>query len=93
MSQFDLEYIIRHVFLPPHLPQADDYSASSNAALLTEVRDALVEFQSLTPVMKHSVWDGCTKMIQVMESIHGGSGGLQPENLGLALVNMVSGGM
>ncbi|KAI6482732.1 hypothetical protein MCOR11_010877 [Pyricularia oryzae] len=40
----DLLYLVHHVFLPPKLPSGDDCSAKKEAAMLSTVHDALVDF-------------------------------------------------
>ena len=44
-----MNYLIHHVFLPPQLPQEDDYSAEHDTALLRAVMDALEDFKHHVP--------------------------------------------
>jgi hypothetical protein len=81
MDHQNLEYIVSHVFLPPRLPQEDDYDADKSAKLIEEVHKSLVEFLPYVPELEHSKWNVCVKMIDNMRVIHGASGGLSAECL------------
>jgi hypothetical protein len=60
----DLEYVIRHVFLPPKLPQQDD-SASRNDLLLTQlVKNALVSASAA--VQSSDQYPSLLSMLDVM---------------------------
>jgi hypothetical protein len=41
-----LKYIFNHVFLPPNVPQEDDYRDSDEKALLRVIEHALEQFKS-----------------------------------------------
>jgi hypothetical protein len=40
-----LDYIFHHVFLPPRLPQEDDYKHGAETVLLRSVSESLTRFQ------------------------------------------------
>lgn len=42
-------YLLHHVFLPPKLPQSDDYNPKYEISLLKRVISAFHEFRSLVP--------------------------------------------
>ncbi|KAJ8133115.1 hypothetical protein O1611_g499 [Lasiodiplodia mahajangana] len=47
MQKSTMEYIINHVFLPPQLPQEDDYSLANESWLLRLALRALYQFESI----------------------------------------------
>jgi hypothetical protein len=60
----DLEYVVRHVFLPPQLPQEDE-SGSKNDRLLTQlVKDTLESAAALSSVQ--CPWASLSTMMNVM---------------------------
>lgn len=60
----DLEYVIRHVFLPPKLPQQDD-SGSRHGRLLTQlVKDVLESAAALSS--GQCPWASMSTMMNVM---------------------------
>ncbi|KAK7435185.1 hypothetical protein VKT23_019755 [Stygiomarasmius scandens] len=61
-----LEYIIHHVFMPPKLPQKDDYTAVNEERLCRTIHRAAVNYAKhavlTTPEEKH-VWKHLVKML------------------------------
>ncbi|KAK3323063.1 hypothetical protein B0H66DRAFT_515810 [Apodospora peruviana] len=49
MPKASLEFVINHVFLPPKLPQEDDWAASHDHALIGSLRDSSLEFIKVQP--------------------------------------------
>lgn len=45
LNDHQLKYIFNHVFLPPNVPQADDYQDSDEKVLLKAVSNALNQFK------------------------------------------------
>jgi hypothetical protein len=54
MEPSAIRYIIDHVFLPPKLPQKDDYNADYERRLVHCVRDSLQSFGALVGDEAHS---------------------------------------
>ncbi|GLA78843.1 hypothetical protein AtubIFM55763_000735 [Aspergillus tubingensis] len=63
LSTTDTIYLLHHVFLPPKLPQEDDYNASHESALLDGVIDALALFQEYSHGQESEVVDSVKVML------------------------------
>ncbi|OJJ65665.1 hypothetical protein ASPBRDRAFT_79678 [Aspergillus brasiliensis CBS 101740] len=63
LSTRDTIYLLHHVFLPPQLPQEDDYNASHESALLDSVIDALALFQDYSHGQESEVVDSVKVML------------------------------
>jgi hypothetical protein len=48
MEPTDLEYLSQHIFLPPKLPQENDWDSMRDAALTTEAYSALKSFDEIS---------------------------------------------
>ncbi len=87
-----LEYIIRHVFLPPRLPQGDDWDEIKNVALINSVLDALREHDEFIPIPDRSRWHHCRQMLQRIIHFRDDRGGLVTERLASSLNDLIDGG-
>jgi hypothetical protein len=65
------EYLFHHVFLPPKLPQEDDYEAGYDRALLDSVSRALDRFQAHVPPNCENDIASIIVMISRLRNIHG----------------------
>jgi hypothetical protein len=84
-------YMVHHVFLPPKLPQANDFDLELEDALINTVLKSLQEFKSL--VDDHSVVDSARAMISNFRVLRDGSGAISEAKLTDALQNLSVGGM
>jgi hypothetical protein len=63
-------YIVNHVFLPPKLPQKDDYQSKHAQALCLTVHKSLKQFialfcsESATTLHQRAVWHALLKMTE-----------------------------
>lgn len=56
-------YLFHHVFLPPKVPQAEDYNAEFEHLLLGSVVNALHDFKDYIPVAHDMILRKATEMI------------------------------
>lgn len=62
-----LEYVISHLFLPPQLPQKDDWDSSSHTKIIQFVLKSIDRFMSqITDNDTLSVWNALRRMVQHM---------------------------
>ncbi|KAL4994276.1 hypothetical protein BDV10DRAFT_189152 [Aspergillus recurvatus] len=78
-------YLFHHVFLPPKLPQKDDYNARYELILLDTVIDTLKKFRTLVPNQHRQVLGPVITMIARLREIHGSRGDLSEGKLKEAL--------
>ncbi|THU80575.1 hypothetical protein K435DRAFT_767927 [Dendrothele bispora CBS 962.96] len=71
-----LKYIVHHVFLPPKLPQEDDYTAECESALCRTVYDSASEFGKSGLVLPENIrrWDEIVKMLENTSNFEGEEG-------------------
>lgn len=67
-------YLFHHIFLPPQLPQADNYSLEYGMILLKRVTEALGTFSSHVSSQDTSVITAGTSMMEALKAIYGGKG-------------------
>ncbi|KAK1638040.1 hypothetical protein BDP81DRAFT_515603 [Colletotrichum phormii] len=63
-------YVYHHVFLPPQLPQSDDFSPRNESALLEVVQDSVVEFRKYVPESQASSVEIAIGLMQAMVRLH-----------------------
>lgn len=81
-------YVFHHVFLPPKLPQGDDFNDEHESTLLDTVIHALRGFKSHSPSRHGPVLDPVETMLDRLKKIRGISGGVNEENLKKVLEEM-----
>lgn len=87
-----IPYIFHHIFLPPRLPQEDDYDPLYDIALVDQVIEALCQFRNYVPSEKADI---CTIVITMITrlrktcSLHGGVDEMELKN---ALIDLNSEG-
>ncbi|PLB53474.1 hypothetical protein P170DRAFT_473334 [Aspergillus steynii IBT 23096] len=87
-------YLFHHVFLPPKLPQSNDYSAQHELLLLDRVKDALCDFSSNAQSRDVAIITTALSMMRVLRAILGSEGEVNEEALRKALQNLdVEGGI
>lgn len=69
-----LEYLINHVFLPPNVPQQDDYDSDHEHILLKIVSNALLGFKSHVADEWHNVIDSIIGMVENLQKVLGSDG-------------------
>lgn len=87
-----LLYIIRHIFLPPRLPQKDDHNFENDIALLKCLLDCIKDFEKSAPQECRGRWKACTTLVQSLLPARETSGALDAAKLQDSLVDMTSGG-
>uniref|UniRef100_L7ISD1 DUF6606 domain-containing protein n=1 Tax=Pyricularia oryzae (strain P131) TaxID=1143193 RepID=L7ISD1_PYRO1 len=88
----NLLYLVHHVFLPPKLPSGDDCSAKKEAAMLSTVHDALVDFMGCVSPDQRAVVASVVSMVQVTIDVRSqGTVHLDEGELNRNLLDMVDG--
>ncbi len=96
----DIEYIIRHVFLPPKLPQKDDEDVEKDTCLIEAVLAALISFRDKYAISEQQEerfveWSACVKMLDNMLELRNQGGEelkLEADKLEEKLRGMIDGG-
>lgn len=86
-------YLFHHIFLPPQLPQADDYSPEYDMILLKRVTEALGTFSSHVLSQDTSVITAGISMMEALRAICGGKGEVNEKALIDALNQLETKGM
>lgn len=106
MDKYDnIDYIIRHVFLPPKLPQKDDEDVEKGTCLIEAVLAALISFQQNHGFSEQQEekenegekncveWSACVRMLGNMLELRNQCGAeLDADKLGKKLREMIEGG-
>ena len=61
-----LRYVLNHVFLPPKLPQEDDYHADNDAVLCRFAYEASLEFAAFLSQSQQGRWSIVIQMLKNM---------------------------
>ncbi|TGJ81237.1 hypothetical protein E0Z10_g7524 [Xylaria hypoxylon] len=85
-----LLHIFNHLFLPPKLPQQDDYNARSEASLLSITTDGLIAWKSCTESAYHEQADAAISTIRNMQQAHSAVDGYLNENEVLTLLTQLT---
>ncbi|KAL4963332.1 uncharacterized protein BDV14DRAFT_201959 [Aspergillus stella-maris] len=85
MSPAALVYLYHHVFLPPKLPQEDDYDPDLDQALLDMVIHALHGFATHLTGFEYEVIKRVTAMITRLKEVHGLQGDVDEVKLKMTL--------
>ncbi|KAI9818941.1 MAG: hypothetical protein M1832_004109 [Thelocarpon impressellum] len=88
-----LTYIVHHVFLPPQLPQQDDWTNDNDAALIQCVIDAVDHYESLNPAADHAPLQHYRHMLSEMLHFRDNQGNLVTERLASSLQQLADGGL
>ena len=92
MSPDSLEYVFRHFFLPPRLPQKDDYDPQHESVLLDMVVDALHGFSRHVSEPNASVATAMISVITRLRNICSTQGQLVDKDTKLALAELKDNG-
>ena len=93
MATSHFEYIFNHVFLPPKLPEEDDYDESARANLAKEFEEALISCKNYVDEEGREGISRCLRMVQNMIKLRNQLGGLTAEALEAMLNEMSINGM
>ncbi|GLA78963.1 hypothetical protein AtubIFM55763_001128 [Aspergillus tubingensis] len=93
LSTKDTIYLLHHVFLPPQLPQEDDYNATHESALLDSVIDALALFQDYSHGQESEVVDSVKAMLTRLRATRDCHGDVNHVELRKALEKLDNAGM
>jgi len=63
-SKEDIRYVLNHVFLPPKLPQEDDYDANHDVALCRLAYQASLEFDTFLSQPQQKKWSTVKQMLK-----------------------------
>ncbi|KAL4796122.1 hypothetical protein BDV19DRAFT_388541 [Aspergillus venezuelensis] len=92
MSPAALVYLYHHVFLPPKLPQENDYDPDLDQALLDTVINALRGFAAHLTGFEHEVIKCVTAMVTRLKDVHGLQGDVDEVKLKKALETLEKAG-
>ncbi|KAK2813760.1 hypothetical protein FQN50_000158 [Emmonsiellopsis sp. PD_5] len=91
MANPHLSYLIDHVFLPPKLPQKDDYTFENSKELIKACLRASKKFQSFLAPGVHPKWTTLVAMLQGMLDMRDSAGKLLSGNIKHKLEKMAVG--
>ena len=71
MTSQSLGYIFSHVFLPPHLPHADDYgNGSGDRALVELLLQSARRFRDINEPQWYQTWSTVCRIVRTFASLH-----------------------
>ncbi|KAJ5675938.1 hypothetical protein N7462_008835 [Penicillium macrosclerotiorum] len=85
-------YLFHHVFLPPKIPQEEEYCADHEMLLIEVVLDALRSFGVFLPAKDADTFSLVTEAFLQVRQIHSRDGGVDEVELKKALGRLVKGG-
>lgn len=91
MESSTIQYFIHHLFLPPKLPQEDDYDAAKETKLLQCISEALRDFKPLVDEESENVAQRMLNTIKNLISVRDAGGILNAQRLENALQNLDDG--
>ena len=80
-----VSYFFHHVFLPPRIPQGDDYDSENEILLLDEVIHALEDFSSRYSAVTSTALHPLITMITRLKIIIESNGSIDEAQLGQAV--------
>ncbi|CAG8972326.1 hypothetical protein HYALB_00001729 [Hymenoscyphus albidus] len=80
-----ITYMIHHTFLPPNVPQEDDFDPRNEETLLCTLSDALQQFKAAAGSSEQGVLESISTMISNLRSVREDSGAISEANLERAL--------
>ena len=78
-------YLFHHVFLPPKLPQKDDYDTEYELVLLESVIYALGKFKAHVPKCPDRIIASGIEMVSRLRDTHGSHGDVNEKKFKMAL--------
>lgn len=89
LSIDEIQYIFRHMFLPPKLPESDDYDDHLDQAILQVTLDSLIKFKQYVSVdPDRTMVDAVCDLLEQMNQILTTNGYLNSVNLKNSLRNL-----
>ncbi|KKZ67076.1 hypothetical protein EMCG_07247 [[Emmonsia] crescens] len=88
-------YLIHHIFLPPKLPNEDDFDSDCETALINTTLEALVKFKDVVTYDQNSIIDSVISMVTNLGTVRDSSsvdGSISEEELGAALRDLCNKG-
>ena len=70
LSRQELEFLYHHVFLPPEVPQSDDYRPELDLLLMQVARDGLAALNERAASAQRGSIAAAARMLRGMQSIH-----------------------
>ncbi|EER36939.1 conserved hypothetical protein [Histoplasma capsulatum H143] len=95
LSHGAIMYLIHHIFLPPELPQEDDFNSHYENLLLDTIFQALLDFKHCVTRDQHGIVDLVIVMISNLKTVRecsSSDGSLSEEKLENALKNLCNNG-
>jgi hypothetical protein len=83
-------YLFHHVFLPPKLPQQDDYDTEYELVLLKSVIHALGKFKAHVPKCPGKIVASVIEMVSRLRDTHGSHGDVDEKKFKMALEKWTS---
>ncbi|OQD78015.1 hypothetical protein PENANT_c098G01996 [Penicillium antarcticum] len=81
-------YLFHHIFLPPKVPQAEDYNAQQEHHLLDSVVDALLSFSDYVPTADTIIVRKATEMISRLRKAYSPHGSVDEKQLEMSLAEL-----
>lgn len=92
-KELALRYIINHIFLPPGLPQQDDYTLENDRVLCEELLSSARHYRSKLLSADNVIrWDPMLTMLHNLHEFHN-EDGLSKDRVKVAMTKMQPGGM
>lgn len=92
MSRDNIEYLVHHIFLPPKLPQKDDFRVEDELFLLNAITAAFEKFESRAKDYPNNILEALHSTISCLKSVHDGSNGLSAAKLEEAFMQLPAAG-
>ena len=83
-----ISYLFHHVFLPPKLPQKDDYDSLYDIALVDQVIEALCQFRDHVSSQEADICTTVITMITRLRKTYSLHGGVDQMELKEALIDL-----
>ncbi|KAJ5252865.1 hypothetical protein N7489_003275 [Penicillium chrysogenum] len=81
-------YLFRHIFLPPEVPQAEDYNVQQEHRLLESVVDALRSFSDYVPTADTTIVHKATEMVSRLRKAYSPHGDVDEKQLEMSLAEL-----
>ena len=86
-------YMIHHIFLPPKLPQEDDFDPQHEKILLNTVGDTLRTFKAAAGYGQRDIIESVSAMMENLKIVRDESGAINEKKLGSTLRKLSQTGM
>ncbi|TLD03313.1 uncharacterized protein PgNI_12330 [Pyricularia grisea] len=79
------DYVVNHFFLPPKLPQGDDWTPSNGSTLQSALLASIEKFRAFVVSRRYALVDSAAAMIRRMVMAQDETGNINCDNLGKVL--------